>query len=216
SSGNKGDEFLGDGGATESEDEDDAVAVVEESDVVEGPSEDAEEAEPEDPYAMALDVNAHQVYFDEDVVADHYTYPTAGTGFSLGGTEFWQKWSGGKNPTYQFGQGSAFGRRCMVASAKRFEAIMGDPPQSMKTLREESKWGGSFFNWNDDYSLSDWGDGRSAKLWAWKTGLIKWISQTNIDGSCYLPTLAMVETMAANCLEEAEDSDGEIMGCRAP
>ncbi|MDP6942583.1 MAG: hypothetical protein QF464_00410, partial [Myxococcota bacterium] len=188
----------------------------------EGASEEVEEVEEEtpevevDPYAMALDVTAHRVTFDEGVTADDYSTPYPGTGFSLSGHEFWQKWSGGKNPTYLFGEGSDYGKRCMVASAKRFEAIMSDPPQAIQDLKSGSNWGGSFFNWNDDYALSDWGDGTSARLWAWKTGLIKWISQTNRDGSCYLPTLEMVETLAEVCLERAAEAVGEIVGCKAP
>ncbi len=190
----------------------------------EGASEEEEEVEVEeeipevevDPYAMALDVTAHHVTFDEGVTADDYETPYPGTGFNLSGHEFWQKWSGGKNPTYLFGEGSDYGKRCMVASAKRFEAMMSDPPQAIQDLKSGSNWGGSFFNWNDDYALSDWGDGTSARLWAWKTGLIKWISQTNRDGSCYLPTLEMVETLAGVCLERAAEAVGEIVGCKAP
>ena len=50
---------------------------------------------------------------------------------------------------------------------------------------------------------------------AWRTGLIKWISQTNKDGSCYLPTLEMVESLSERCLQKAEDNVGEIVGCKA-
>jgi len=185
----------------------------------EGPDEpdevDVEPTPAADPYAMALDVHAHRVTFDEDVVADAYQAANTGNGFRLTGTEFWQKWAGGENPTYSFNVGTDYGRRCMLASAKRFEAIMADPPQGMLDLRTESNWSGSFFNWNDDYSLSDWGDGQSARLWAWRTGLIKWISQTNKDGSCYLPTLEMVESLSERCLQKAEDNVGEIVGCKA-
>ena len=134
--------------------------------------------------------------------------------FSLGGTEFWQKWSGGENPTYSFSDGSDNGKRCMYASARRWEAIMAVVPESLVKLREESNWGGSFFNWNDDYSQSDWGDGQSARLWAWRTTLIKWISQTSKDGSCFLPTLEMVEALSENCMQKANTGDGEIMGCK--
>jgi hypothetical protein len=173
--------------------------------------------EQEDPFAAAKDVHLPLVVFDENVAAPSYKYASVTTGFSLGGTEFWQKWPGGENPTYQYSEGSEAGKRCMYASARRFEAIMNDPPESILTLRQISKWHGSFFNWNDDYSHeSAWGDGSSARLWAWRTGLIKWISQTNKDGSCFLPTYTMVEALAADCLAEAESSDGEIQGCRAP
>jgi hypothetical protein len=169
-----------------------------------------------DPYAMARDVTVHRVSFDDGVVADEYTHPPSSGGFRLSGTEFWQKWPGGENPTYQFSAGSAYGRRCMLASAKRFEAIMASPPQGIQDLKLDSNWSGSFFNWNDDYSESDWADGHSARLWAWKTGLIKWISQTNTDGSCYLPTLEMVEALSEGCLEQAAEDNGEIVGCKAP
>ena len=169
-----------------------------------------------DPWAPARDVNLHKVVFDESLKADTYQYPSTGTGFNLSGTEFWQKWPGGENPTYSFSVGTDYGRRCMLASAKRFEAIMSDPPQELKDLKLSSNWSGSFFNWNDDYSLSDWGDGSSARLWAWRTTLIKWISQTSKDGSCYLPTLDMVMSLTASCQSKANSSNGEIVGCKAP
>mgnify|MGYP001316650264 CR=1 FL=1 len=169
------------------------------------------------PFAPALDINLHLVSFPEDLEAPNYDYPRVDSGFFLSGTEFWQKWPGGENPTYSYSEGSDYGRRCMYASALRFQALMENPPESMVQLRDESKWSGSFFNWNDDYgNEASWGDGSSARLWAWRTSLIKWISQTNQDGSCYLPTLDMLEILATDCKEEAEYSDGEIQGCRAP
>jgi hypothetical protein len=133
----------------------------------------------------------------------------------MGGTEFWQKWSGGESPTFSFSAGSDNGRRCMYASARRFEAIMAVVPENLLTLKADSKWSGSFFNWNDDYSGDSWGDGSGARLWAWRTSLVKWISQTNNDGSCYLPTLKMVEDLAIDCLETAAEDDGQIQGCSA-
>ncbi len=171
----------------------------------------------DDMWSVARDVTVHRVVFPEgSPVPESYDYPNSGgVGFSLGGTEFWQKWSGGENPTYSFSDGSDNGKRCMYASARRWEAIMAVVPESLVKLREESNWGGSFFNWNDDYSNDSWGDGNGARLWAWRTSLVKWISQTNNDGSCYLPTLQMVEALAADCIERAESSEGEIQGCSA-
>ena len=212
----------------ESEDdwyEDEEAAPEDSSESVDDASEESESdagpesgdtEEVEDPWAPALDVNLHRVVFDESLEAPNYQYPTPGTGFNLSGTEFWQKWPGGENPTYSFSVGTDYGRRCMLASAKRFEAIMSEPSDALKDLKLNSNWSGSFFNWNDDYSLSDWGDGSSARLWAWRTTLIKWISQTNKDGSCYLPTLEMVETMVENCQSKSDSYDGEIVGCKAP
>lgn len=170
----------------------------------------------EDPWAPAFDVEQHHVTFPEDMPApESYDYPSV-EGFRLGGTEFWQQWSGGHSPTYSFSEGTDAGRRCMQASAYRFEAIMSDPPEALVRLREESNWSGAFFNWNDDYVESTWSDGSGARLWAWRTGLVKWISQTNRDGSCYLPTRELVERAAESCLATAErNGDGEIQGCSA-
>lgn len=172
-------------------------------------------AEPADPWAPARDVDLAHVVFAADLAApERYTYPSA-DGFNLSGTEFWQKWSGGHNPTYSYSEGTEPGRRCMQASAIRFETIMADPPEELVALREGSNWSGSFFNWNDDYAEADWGDASGGRLWAWRTGLIKWISQTARDGSCYLPTRDMVRRAAVTCLATGESSDGEIQGCSA-
>jgi hypothetical protein len=167
--------------------------------------------DPPDPFADARDVTKAHVTFPADTVAPtSYQYPRA-DGFNLGGTEFWQKWSGGHNPTYSFSEGTDAGRLCMQASAIRFEEIMKDPPAELVRLRDESNWNGSFFNWNDDYSQSEWGDASGPRLWAWRTSLIKWISQTKKDGSCLLPTRELVIAAATSCLTRGE----EIQGCSA-
>ena len=175
------------------------------------------EPEPEpapDPYAEALDVTLEHVTFPEGTgYPDAYSYPRA-DGFGLGGTEFWQKWPDGLNPTYSFSAGTDMGRRCMVASALRFEAIMADPPAELVQLRDTTNWSGRFFNWNDDYSMASFGSGDAA-LWAWRTGLIKWISGTNADGSCELPTVDIVIDAANDCLgTAASNGNGEIQGCQ--
>ena len=168
-----------------------------------------------DPWAAARDVDLAHVVLPEELAApDRYDYPSA-DGFYLSGTEFWQKWSGGHSPTYSYGEGTEPGRRCMQASAIRFETIMADPPPELVALRDDSNWGGSFFNWNDDYAEATWGDASGARLWAWRTGLIKWISQTARDGSCYLPTLDMARRAASACAARAESDAGEIQGCSA-
>jgi hypothetical protein len=170
-------------------------------------------ATPADPWAAARDVDLAHVVFDDALAApERYTYPRA-DGFNLGGTEFWQKWSGGHSPTYSYAEGTEPGRRCMQASAIRFETIMADAPEELVALKDETNWGGSFFNWNDDYAEADWGDASGARLWAWRTGLIKWISQTARDGSCHLPTRDMVVRAAAACLATGASAAGEIQGC---
>lgn len=166
---------------------------------------------PVDVFAEARDVTKALVTFPEGTEAPtSYAYPR-GNGFSLGGTEFWQKWSGGHNPTYSFSAGTDAGRLCMQASAIRFEEIMKEPPAELVQLRDETNWSGSFFNWNDDYSQAEWGDGSGPRLWAWRTSLIKWISQTRKDGSCFLPTKDLVIKAASVCLARG----AEIQGCSA-
>ena len=170
-----------------------------------------------DPYADARDVTKAVIVFAPGTLApDDYDYPDGGD-FNLSGTEFWQKWSGGHNPTYSFDEGTDLGRLCMQASAIRFEEIMKDPPADLVRLKAETNWGGSFFNWNDDFSHETaWGSPSASRLWAWRTTLIKWISQTGKDGSCRLPTRALVEKAALACLETAtRNGTGEIQGCSA-
>lgn len=170
---------------------------------------------PADIYADARDVTKMQIKFPAGTVAPtSYDYPSA-PAFQLSGTEFWQKWSGGLNPTYSFVEGTDAGRLCMQASAIRFATIMADPPAELVKLDADTNWSGSFYNWNDDFSKSDYGDGTAPRLWAWRTGLIKWISQTKKDGSCLLPTRDLVIEAANACLERGTGAAGEIQGCSA-
>jgi hypothetical protein len=192
------------GGVAETPPVDDVEIVDEE---VEVPQEDV------DQWAPARDVNTMKIKIEGDA-PDSYKRANV-DGFNLGGTEFWQKWAGGENPTFSFSKGSDNGRACMQASAIRFETIMTDPPAEIVALKENSNWSGRFFNWNDDYTGAAYDGSRGAVLWAWRTGLMKWISQTTGDGYCYIPTLDMLKRAAANCKETAETAAGEIQGCQA-
>lgn len=168
-----------------------------------------------DAYADARDVTKALVVFPAGTPAPTAYEAPSGSAFSLAGTEFWQKWSGGKNPTYSFAEGTDAGRRCMQASAIRFGEIMKNPPPELVKLDADTNWSGSFYNWNDDFSGPDaYGDGTGARLWAWRTSLIKFISQTKRDGSCLLPTLDMVVRQAKACLETGAAAAGEIQGCQ--
>lgn len=169
-----------------------------------------------DPFEEAYDVDAGIIYLDPSLPAPSYQSARVDGAFGLGGTEFWQKWEGGHNPTYSYSAGTEAGQKCMYASARRFEAIMADPPPALVELQETSNWSGRFFNWNDDYSHEDArGEARYAALWAWRTTLIKWISQTGKDGACHLPTYSTVEAAADTCLAKAAANEGEIEGCQA-
>lgn len=172
--------------------------------------------ETEDPFAAAYDVSLPVIYIDPSVPVPDYERPQGVDGFSLGGTEFWQRWSGGHSPTFSYSAGTELGRKCMYASARRFEAIMQEAPESMVNLKATTGWSGSFFNWNDDFSdEAAYQRPRGAVLWAWRTSLVKWISQTGADGSCFLPTLEQVERAAADCQSTGDSNDGAIEGCQA-
>lgn len=169
-----------------------------------------------DPFAEAYDVEKALIYIDEELTAPSYAYPPTMGSFRLSGTEFWQKWEDGLNPTYSYNAGTNAGQKCMYASAIRFQAIMAEPPQSLVDLVEQTNWSGSFFNWNDDFSHeTSYQRPRGAALWAWRTSLIKWISQTGKDGACHLPTRALVDRAAQACLTTGASTEGEIQGCQA-
>jgi hypothetical protein len=89
---------------------------------------------------------------------------------------------------------------------------MKEPPAELVKLDADTNWSGSFFNWNDDFSAPEaYGSASGPRLWAWRTGLIKWISQTGKDGTCFLPTRELVIKAATVCLERG----AEIQGCQA-
>lgn len=166
------------------------------------------------------DVNQEKVSF---YIGSKSPSMSAGSGSrnettSLYGVDWFQKWSGGVNADHGWENGTEFGKRCMWAAVFRFEAIMKDVPPELKSfLAEHTRWSGSFYNWVDDYSKPEsFGDASGARLWAWRTGLSKWISQAAKDGSCYLPTKQMVIDYAKACKEHQAGNAGEMQGCQSP
>jgi hypothetical protein len=146
---------------------------------------------------------------------------------SLSTPEWWQRWSGGATQSFSWSEGSDYGKRCGQASAIRLQAIweyaetsedgtVGHPGrEAFEALLEGSGWGGTMYNWTEDFS----GGGRPsfspATMWAWRTGAVKWINVVHPDGSCDLPTLDLVQRFSATCLEQASHEDGAIEGCQA-
>lgn len=135
-------------------------------------------------------------------------------GYNMNGWEWWQQWPGGHSPTFEYDEATDEGIVCSVASAMRFAAILHNRPEALAVLWETTTWEGRFFNWNDDYSApAAEGDADGAVLWAWRDYLIKWISQTARDGSCFLPTREMLESAITNCQATADAAEGNIQGC---
>lgn len=168
---------------------------------------------------VVQDVEVSKVSFSKRAKAP---VKSAGSGYrseagpSLYGVDWFQKWPGGVNADHGWENGTEYGKRCMWAANLRFEAIMKDPPAELRAfLAEYTRWGGSFYNWVDDYSKPEAsGDASQASLWAWRTGLTKWISAAAKDGSCYLPTRKMVVDYVKTCNDHQKTNDGEMQGCR--
>lgn len=145
-------------------------------------------------------------------------------GFALTGFEYWQ-WK--KPDPYAGGNEVAWGyngdgqpktgvmptdasRACMAESFRTLEAILqNDPPQELKDLQEKHGVQ-QFWFWNNDMT-----DAKSSvkvpknnsELWLFQGdrgdgGLIKWISSTERDGTCKLPTRDDLVLFAKNCIDK--------------
>lgn len=102
------------------------------------------------------------------------------------------------------------GDRISEEQKEKLESLKSD----QDSLRQLSTWGGSFYNWVDDYNHPQAnGEASHAKLWAWRSGLTKWISSSGSDGSCYLPTRKMLVDYAADCTAQSSSVDKEVKGC---
>jgi hypothetical protein len=140
-------------------------------------------------------------------------------GFAMTGFEYWQ-WK--KPDPYAGGDEVAWGyngdgqpetgvmptdqsRACMAESFKALEAILKDPPAELKPLAAKNVK--QFWFWNNDMT-----DAKTtvkvpkgnSELWLYAPeredgGLIKWISSTERDGVCHLPTRADLITFAKAC-----------------
>jgi hypothetical protein len=129
---------------------------------------------------------------------------TTVNGFDFGGFEYWPYKEA--QPIYPdkiqwgFEAGSGPARRCMAAGTRELAKILQDPPASLLQLREQHDIT-SFFNWNNDYTGAQRdGMARLRKLWLYESSLIKWISETNTDGSCLIPTREELDQFATQCL----------------
>jgi hypothetical protein len=126
--------------------------------------------------------------------------------FDFSGFEYWP--FAQEQPLYPdkiqwgFEAGSEPGRKCMAASTRAIAEILKDPPASLLKLREEHQIS-SFFNWNNDYTGAERnGMARMRRLWLYESSLIKWISETNTDGSCLVPTREELDQFATKCLTQ--------------
>jgi hypothetical protein len=129
-------------------------------------------------------------------------------GFSIGGQEYWPYKEA--PPLYPqkirwgFSAGSAPAQKCMAKAERDLEAILQNPPAELVALKQQTGIA-SFFSWNNDYTDAA-RDGMAPpgfrRLWLYKGNLIKWISETNKDGSCLIPDRNDLRSFAQDCLNQ--------------
>jgi len=131
---------------------------------------------------------------------------TSINGFYIGGYEYWPYKE--QQPLYPekiqwgFSSGSDPARLCMAEATRSLAKILQDPPQSLLDLRDKHGIS-SFFNWNNDYTGAE-RDGMAShrKLWLYNQRLIKWISETNRNGLCLIPSKADLDRFAKACIDD--------------
>ncbi|MDB4939496.1 MAG: hypothetical protein JWP87_6468 [Labilithrix sp.] len=148
--------------------------------------------------------------------------PTGKVGkFTVGGFEYWQ-WKKGNNVYGTEGSELAWGyngegepqatppvlpsepsRACMAEANKVLNDILAkDVPPELEAFR--AKHGVSaFWQWNNDMTGAKAGvepSEQNSNLWLYDKRLIKWISMTNRDGTCVLPTKADLVKFSVGCL----------------
>lgn len=97
-------------------------------------------------------------------------------------------------------------KKCMFEARKVLVDILKNPPPELVALK--SKRGVfKFWNWNNDMTDAPAKRVASSRyLWLYDGtrgdgGLIKWISETERDGTCHLPTRESLVKFASNCVE---------------
>jgi hypothetical protein len=136
-------------------------------------------------------------------------------GFVLVNYEYWPYGNG--NPSYPddigwgFWAGSEPAQACMAEAYYVIRDILQDPPQELLDLKEKHDVY-AFFQCNNDYtgaSRDEMAPDDYRALWLYNSNLIKWISETNIDGRCVLPTRQDLVKFATGCMTSFPNCDAE-------
>lgn len=137
---------------------------------------------------------------DESLPASLYV-----NGYSFSGFEYWPYKHENPYPDHiqwGFSAGSDPARLCMAEATRSLAKILENPPRSLVQLKEKHGIS-SFFNWNNDYTDAPGdGIGYHRRLWLYNGRLIKWISETNGDGSCRIPSSRDLDRFAKATLEQ--------------
>jgi|GEM_PF-3773725 len=150
--------------------------------------------------------------------------------FQITGYEYWQ-WK--KPDPYDGGNEVAWGyngdgepktgvkptdksRACMAEARKVLVDILtNDVPAELEAFRAKYRIK-AFWQWNNDMTdtkpnveVPD----EYQSLWLYDGRLIKWMSHTERDGSCRLPTRADLVKFATGCMAEMDRNAGKSKGC---
>ena len=132
-------------------------------------------------------------------------------GFVIADFEYWPYANGAPNYPDDIGWGYLAGtpqaRACMAESRKKLVEILQDPPAEMVALKDTYGTQGTyaFYNWNNDYTgaaADALAPEQFQHLWLWEESFTKWISETNTDGRCVLPTREDLVSYAAACMNQ--------------
>ena len=141
--------------------------------------------------------------------------------FEITGFEYWQWVKGGH--VYDNGASVAWGysgegepqanppvlptpqsKACMAEANKVLNDILkNDVPPELEAFRAKTGVN-AFWQWNNDMTGTDPGVEVPAEyqsLWLYDKRLIKWMSHTNRDGTCRLPTKADLVKFAKGCIK---------------
>ncbi len=142
-------------------------------------------------------------------------------GFLVGGYEYWlwepyeskKEWPYPDHAPMSYGEGSAPAKKCIAAANKRLVQILKDgPPQELIDLKAAHSDVNNFWQWNNDYTgctKNQLAPKNLQSLWLWtykdangNVGVrrIKWISETNNDGMCRIPTREDLTAFAKKCM----------------
>lgn len=142
-------------------------------------------------------------------------------GFSLGGYEYWPFKE--EQPIYPdkvkwgYESGSAPAKKCMAAAKTALIEILKDPPAELLELKAKTGIS-SFFQWNNDYTDAASNAMQSSGmrvLWLYNGRLMKWISETNKNGTCLIPERKDLRALARDCLKNLAANSGGTLYCSA-
>ena len=185
---------------------------------------DLKQAVESDPVLKALraaataDIEKYDISVKDIAVPqrDAYTGISLASGYRTSGLDWFKSPKASYPDNKRWDQGSEIGKKCQWASIFRFEAIFKTPPAEAEEMKRASTWSGNFWSWTDDYAAGNQSIQNPTPVYAWSSGLWKWIGSSGKGDVCRLPTRAMVIGLMKACKQHAEANNRDAKGCRMP